>query len=63
MGSKSWQCPDDAGDESGWTEPVSVRSYLGNVELNQGTDDYILGTFRNTKVLSPKVPPRITGRL
>lgn len=73
VGSKSWQCPDDAGDESGWTEPVSVHSsstkitsykqtlmeFLGNVELNQGTDDYILGTFCNTKVLSTKVPPKI----
>lgn len=62
MGSKSWQCPDDAADGSERTEPVSVRSsltniisykqtlmeFLGNVEMNQGTDDYILGIFCNT---------------
>lgn len=60
MGLKSWQCRDIMLQVLDGQNcfPSIITSYKQilmkfsrNVEMNQGTDDYILETFRNPKVL------------
>lgn len=60
MGLKSWQCRDimlqvldgqNCFPSMITSHKQILMKFSRNVEMNQGTDDYILETFRNLKVL------------